>query len=192
MNFKKEIEKELEFLKPLGHDRRMIEEKLGYARESIAQLLSKGGNQKLYKGILLYKEWVLKNSTPQTEASRATTSTAEVRLAKTKPLTFTGSATLDEISKIRESNDKLIEQQGVLLSQQTTLLETNKRLAEKVISIDSSSQTGTVSDPALETLIEFLVQIGKDAGTWKDSRTGFSVLRKKLSDKIRAAGVVRS
>lgn len=66
MNYKEDIEKVLKSLKDLGHDRGMIEEKLGYSINAIDQSLSRGGSKKIYQGILLYQENVLNNSTPAT------------------------------------------------------------------------------------------------------------------------------
>ena len=51
-------------MKAHGHDRARIEEKLGYSSNGIDQSLSrKTSGGKLYKQLLLYKEWMLNNST---------------------------------------------------------------------------------------------------------------------------------
>lgn len=44
---------------------------------------------------------------------------------------------LEEIRHIRKSNDKLIDQQGLMMSQQGTLMETNSKLADKLLSLDA-------------------------------------------------------
>ena len=62
MNFKKEIENVLNYLKSQGHDRAKIEGRLGYAPNAIDQSLARGGSNKLLCGILLYKDAVLNNS----------------------------------------------------------------------------------------------------------------------------------
>jgi len=63
MELKKEIEEILNILKENGHSRGMIEEKLGYSVNAIDQSLSRGGSEKLKKGLLVYKDAVLNNST---------------------------------------------------------------------------------------------------------------------------------
>lgn len=63
MDIKKEIESELELLKAMGVKQAEIAEKLGYRPTGISEVKSKGGSDKLYKSILLFKEWyMLKNS----------------------------------------------------------------------------------------------------------------------------------
>lgn len=46
----------------MGHPRRIIEERLGYAEKGIDQSLSREANEKLYKQILLYRDWAVLNS----------------------------------------------------------------------------------------------------------------------------------
>jgi len=69
MDYKKEIIKLLELLKLKGHDRATIEEKLGYAENAIDQSLARNGSMKLYKSLLLYRDWVLSNSIPAGEGN---------------------------------------------------------------------------------------------------------------------------
>lgn len=59
MDYKKEIQKLLDFLKKAGHSRADIEEKLGHSENYIDQSLARGGNIKLLRAIQLYKEVVL-------------------------------------------------------------------------------------------------------------------------------------
>lgn len=86
----------------------------------------------------------------------------------------------DELSKIRQSNDKLIDQQGILV-------ETNKKLADKLLSINSDDQQEMARAAILESLVDLIVKIGVDAGTWKDQSKGLEAAGKMLSGKIRAS-----
>lgn len=61
MDFKKEIEKVLDSLKEAGFDRGKIEEDMGYSVNYIDQTLSKGGNKKFLKAMLIYKMAMLQN-----------------------------------------------------------------------------------------------------------------------------------
>lgn len=55
------IQKELDFLKLQGHERAAIEEKFGYSGNYLDQALVRP-TEKVYKSLLLYKEWVLCNT----------------------------------------------------------------------------------------------------------------------------------
>ncbi len=64
MNYKESTKKELEFLKNLGYTQAQIAEKIGYRVTGITEAQSKGGSEKLYKAILLFKELeILKKAT---------------------------------------------------------------------------------------------------------------------------------
>lgn len=84
----------------------------------------------------------------------------------------------DELSKIRQSNDKLIDQQGILV-------ETNKKLADKLLSINSDDQKEMIRGAILESLVDLIARVGVDAGTWKDHDKAIEAAGKMLSGKIR-------
>lgn len=50
------IKTQLDLLKTMGKDRRTIERELGYSEFYIDQVLSKGGNEKIYQALIDYKE----------------------------------------------------------------------------------------------------------------------------------------
>lgn len=92
----------------------------------------------------------------------------------------------DELSMIRQSNDRLITQQDKLIDQQGVLVETNRKLADKLISIDSSGEHENAREQILETLVTLIAKIGVDAGTWKDEATAIVEAGKMLSGKLEA------
>lgn len=64
MDYKKEIEEVLNALKEAGFDRTTIEEDMGYSENYIDQTLSKGGNKKFLKAMVIYRKAMLQNTTP--------------------------------------------------------------------------------------------------------------------------------
>jgi hypothetical protein len=58
MDYRKEMETLLNYLKKLKHSRRMIEKALGYTPNYLDQALSKGGNEKVLNQLKSYKERV--------------------------------------------------------------------------------------------------------------------------------------
>lgn len=59
MDYKKEIQTLLDLLKSLGIQRSQIEKDLDYAEKYITQQLAKGGNERLYKAILKYRNNII-------------------------------------------------------------------------------------------------------------------------------------
>lgn len=122
MDYKKEIQNLLEFLKKLGHSRNEIETKLGLASNSITQTLSRNGSERMYREILLFKEWaVLNNSTSKGQAE--------------EPVPVYG----DPMSRLLVQQNRLIDSMN---QQSTTANKILVRLADnvetKVESIDLS------------------------------------------------------
>ena len=66
MDFKKETQKLLDFLKSKGKDRRTIENDLGLAEKYLDQALAKGSNKKLVDRLQMYKEAILQKEIPET------------------------------------------------------------------------------------------------------------------------------
>lgn len=91
----------------------------------------------------------------------------------------------EELSAIRKSNDRLIDQQGDLIS-------TNKKLADRITAIDSDAQLESSRAAILETVVHVLVKIGVDAGSWKDHQSGLADVRKMLSGKLETKKGVRT
>jgi hypothetical protein len=60
-DLRQKLQKEIEFLKSQGHDRAAIEERFGYSANYLDQALVRP-TEKVYKSILLYKDWVLCNT----------------------------------------------------------------------------------------------------------------------------------
>lgn len=61
MEYKKQIEEVLDSLKAAGFDRAQIEEDMGYSENYIDQTLSKGGNKKFLKAMVIYRMAMLQN-----------------------------------------------------------------------------------------------------------------------------------
>jgi hypothetical protein len=61
MVYKKQIEEVLDSLKAAGFDRGKIEEDMDYSVNYIDQVLSKGGNKKFLKAMLIYRMAMLQN-----------------------------------------------------------------------------------------------------------------------------------
>lgn len=61
MDYKKQIEEVLDSLKAAGFDRGKIEEDMDYSVNYIDQVLSKGGNKKFLKAMIIYRMAMLQN-----------------------------------------------------------------------------------------------------------------------------------
>jgi regulator of replication initiation timing len=69
MDYKKQIEEVLDSLKAAGFDRSRIEEDMDYSVNYIDQVLSKGGNKKFLKAMIIYRMAMLQNPTSKSNTS---------------------------------------------------------------------------------------------------------------------------
>lgn len=106
MDLKKQLQEALDFLKSQGHDRATIEEKFGYSPNYIDQALVRPTN-KVYKSILLYKEWVLCNTMLEGKQKGVHKFTPEVDQeyeARFERLMAVAEQNTDTINKISEAH----------------------------------------------------------------------------------------
>ena len=85
---------------------------------------------------------------------------------------------LEELRMIRRSTDKLIDQQGMLV-------DTNKRMADRLLSLESSGNTDE-NFAGLQALRDLILQVGVKAGSWKSAADGLDRLNKIVRENAQS------
>lgn len=142
MDYKKEIEEVLLSLKEAGFDRATIEEDMGYSENYIDQTLSKGGNRKFLKAMIIYRRAMLQNATQVNEPNKQSPERdklLEEKESRRKDFERWAELSRQDKEKAENEKDRLL---NLIETNLTKLLEVSLKLSSNLTEVKQDTSLG--------------------------------------------------